>query len=158
MNPSSGVSLRARLARVSEGEGDAKRKAGLIECKESFLLRPHAVQGLSAGSGMARRGQTAGARGGPTEPGTSKPRGVVFGGRHIACKSEECSILSNTSLVLCVHMNQQGAPSGCAGQREVLTVLLHVCVILGCEWRQLDLCGISSSRCLVRGNKTSSVN
>lgn len=80
MNTSSCVSLRARLARVSEGEGDAKRKAGLIECKESFLLRPHLVQELSTDSGIARRGQTAGARGGPTEPGTSKPRGDVFVG------------------------------------------------------------------------------
>lgn len=75
MNPSSLVSLRARLTRVSEGEGDARRKAGLIECNESFLLRPQLVQGLSTDSGTARRGQTAGARGG-----TSEPRGDVFVG------------------------------------------------------------------------------
>lgn len=71
INPSSRVSLRARLTRVSDGEGDARRKAGLIECNESFLLRPQLVQGLST----ARGGQVAGVWGG-----TSEPRGDVFAG------------------------------------------------------------------------------
>lgn len=79
MKPSC-VSLRARLARVSEGEGDAKRKAGLIECKESFLPRPHMVQVWYTGSGTARCGQTAGDRGGSRELCISKPTGDVFGG------------------------------------------------------------------------------
>lgn len=34
----SGASSRTKPDRLSDGEGEAKRKAGLVECSESLLL------------------------------------------------------------------------------------------------------------------------
>lgn len=38
MKPMSGASPRIRVARLIEGEGLARRKAGLMECSEALLL------------------------------------------------------------------------------------------------------------------------
>lgn len=102
----SGASPRMKLVRLSEGEGDARRNAGLMECIESLLLlllnarqgaatdwRPRCCEQPADGEGSAE---------GAGVPETSRPRGVVFGvpGGHRPWKSEEWTILSSTSFVL----------------------------------------------------------
>lgn len=34
----SAASLRIKVGRLSDGDGEARRKAGLLECRESLLL------------------------------------------------------------------------------------------------------------------------
>lgn len=83
IKPISGASPKISVTRLSDGEGEAKRKAGLMECSESLL------------SFLVNRGQVAaadwwacccvqpavgeGSAEGPVVLETSGPRGVVFG-------------------------------------------------------------------------------
>lgn len=102
----SGASPRIRVVRLSDGEGEARRKAGLIECSESLLLLLlNGGQGATTGRRASCREQPAGGEGsvvGAAMLETSRTRGVVFGapGGHRPCKSEEWTILSSTSFVL----------------------------------------------------------
>lgn len=106
MKPTSADSLRKRLARLSEGEGEAKRKAGLMECKESLLLLLlNGGQGVTTGPWASCREQPVEGEvsvEGPVMLDASRPRGDVFGvpGGHRPGNSEEWTILSSTSLVL----------------------------------------------------------
>lgn len=86
----SGASSRTKPARLSDGEGEARRKAGLVECSESLLLpllKGASGQGAPTDRrvGCCAQPAEAGASGESTaelEP--SRPIGVVFGvpGRH----------------------------------------------------------------------------
>lgn len=50
IKPTSGASPRFKVARLSDGEGEARRKAGLMECSESLLLlRLNGGQGATVG-------------------------------------------------------------------------------------------------------------
>lgn len=80
----SAASPRIKLARLSDGEGEARRKAGLMECSESLLLPL-----LNGGQGVAK-GWWACCCEQPVEEGegsadgagvleSSGSRGVVFG-------------------------------------------------------------------------------
>lgn len=79
----SGASPRIKLARLSDGEGEARRKAGLMECSESLLpLRLNTGQEEATGwlsncceQPVEGEGSAEGA--GVLE--ASGPRGVVFG-------------------------------------------------------------------------------
>lgn len=54
IKPTSGASPRAKVARLSDGEGEARRKAGLMECSESLLLRLlKGGQGPATGWGLS---------------------------------------------------------------------------------------------------------
>lgn len=109
ITPTSGASPRIKVARLSDGEGEARRKAGLMECRESLLLLL-----LNGGQGAATEWRVS-CREQPTEAEgsgegaamleTSRPRGVVFGvpGGHRSWKSKEWTALSSTSLVLRAH-------------------------------------------------------
>lgn len=79
----SGASPRIKLARLSDGEGEARRKAGLMECSESLLLLL-----LNSGQGAVKgwraccceqpvEGDDSVEGAGMLE--TSRPAGVVFG-------------------------------------------------------------------------------
>lgn len=75
IKPTSGASPRIKVARPSDGEGEAKRKAGLIECSESLLLLLLLYGGQEAATG--RQAGLSGEGAAVLEP--SRPRGVVFG-------------------------------------------------------------------------------
>lgn len=66
----SGALPRIKVARPSDGEGEARRKAGLMECSESLLL-------LLLNVGQPVEGDTSVKIAAVLE--TSWPRGVVFG-------------------------------------------------------------------------------
>lgn len=96
----SGALPRIKEARLNEGDGEARRKAGLIECSESLLLLL-----LNRGQGAEQPAGDEGSVEGAAMLEASEPRGVVFGapGGHMPFKSEEWIILSSTSLVPWVH-------------------------------------------------------
>lgn len=76
IKPISGASPRIKVVRLSDGEGEARRKAGLMECSESLLLL------LRNGGQTGWREQPAEGEGsveGATTLETSRPRGEVFG-------------------------------------------------------------------------------
>lgn len=79
----SGASPRIKVVRLSDGEGEARRKAGLMECSESLLLLLlNGGQGVGTGWQACCRGQPAEVEGSGEDAavlGTSRPRGVVFG-------------------------------------------------------------------------------
>lgn len=79
----SGASPRIKVVRLSDGEGEARRKAGLIECRESLLLLlPNGGQGATTDWRASCREQPAGGEGpavGAALLETSRTRGVVFG-------------------------------------------------------------------------------
>lgn len=85
IKPVSGASPGIKVARLSDGEGEARRKAGLMECSESLLLlllllnRGHgATTGWSASCGeQPAGGEASGEVAVVLE--TSMPRGLVFG-------------------------------------------------------------------------------
>lgn len=74
IKPMSGASPRIKEARLNEGDGEAKRKAGLIECRESLLLLL-----LNGGQGAGQPAGDEGSVEGAAALEASKPRGVVFG-------------------------------------------------------------------------------
>lgn len=79
----SGASPRIKVARLSDGEGEARRKAGLMECSESLLLLL-LNGGQAAVTGWRPYCRVQPAEGEGSEEGaavleTSRPRGVVFG-------------------------------------------------------------------------------
>lgn len=86
----SGASSRTKPARLSDGEGEARRKAGLVECSESLwlpLLKGASGQGATTDGRVGCCAQPTEAEGSgesTAELETSKPIGVVFGvpGRH----------------------------------------------------------------------------
>lgn len=83
MKLTSGASSRTKPARLSDGEGEARRKAGLVECSESLLL-PLLKRGQEAApEGKAGCGEqpaeAEGSADSAVEPGPSEPIGVVFG-------------------------------------------------------------------------------
>jgi len=107
IKPLSGASPRIKVVRLSDGEGEARRKAGLMECSESLLLLLLLNGGQGGATGWRgscgkhpaeREGSEEAAAG----PETSRSRGVVFGvaGGHSPWTSYEWTILSSTSLVL----------------------------------------------------------
>lgn len=109
IKPTSHTSPWIKVARLSDGEGEARRKAGLMEYSESLLLLL-----LNGGQGAAVcwrsccREQPAVAEGsgqGAANLETSRLGGVVFvlPGGHKSPKSKEWATLSSMSLVLCVH-------------------------------------------------------
>lgn len=95
-----------KVARLSGGEGEARRKAGLMECSESLLLLLlNGGQGVDMASEECCPEQPAEGEGsveGAAVLETSRLRGVVFGvpERHRPFKSKEWTTLSSTSLVL----------------------------------------------------------
>lgn len=106
IKPISGASPWIKVARLSGGEGEARRKAGLMECSESLLLLL-----LNRGQGAATTWQACcceqseegdGSVEGAAILDASRPRGVVFGvpGGHRPLKSREWTTISSTSLVL----------------------------------------------------------
>lgn len=108
MKPMSGASPRIRVAWLREGEGEARRNAGLMECSEALLLfLLSGWQGL--GTDWWDWCPEQPAAGGPVEGagalGTSWPRGVVLvvPRGHRPWRLEERTTLSSRSLVLCVH-------------------------------------------------------
>lgn len=105
----SGASSRTKPARLSDGEGEARRKAGLVECSESLVL-PLLKRGQGAATDWREgccpqptEAEGSGENTAELEP--SRPIGVVFGvpGRHSSWKSREWTTLSNTPLVLWAH-------------------------------------------------------
>lgn len=80
IKPMSGALPRIKVVRLSDGEGEARRKAGLMECSESLLLLL-----LNRGQGAATGWREQPAEEGEASVGgaavleTSRPRGVVFG-------------------------------------------------------------------------------
>ena len=79
IKPRSGALPRIRAVRLSDGDGEARRKAGLIECSESLSLLL-----LNMGQGAAKgcREQPAEGEGsgvGAAALGTSWFSGMVFG-------------------------------------------------------------------------------
>lgn len=83
IKPMSGASPRIKVVRLIVGEGDARRKAGLMECSESLLLLLlNGGQGEAAGWWACCREQPAegeASAGGAAVLETTGPRGVVFG-------------------------------------------------------------------------------
>lgn len=84
MKPMSGASPRIKVVRLSDGEGEARRKAGLMECRESLLLLLLLNGGQGAATGWRTRCPEQPAEGEGSVEGaavleTSKSRGVVFG-------------------------------------------------------------------------------
>lgn len=79
----SGASPRIKVVRLSDGEGEARRKAGLMECSESlFLLLLNGGQGVVTGWRDCCPEQPAEVEGSGEDAavlGTSRLRGVVFG-------------------------------------------------------------------------------
>lgn len=109
IKPRSGASPRMKVVRLSDGEGDARRKAGLMECSESLLL----LLLLNGGQGATTSWWACSCREQPAESEgsvegaamleTSRLRGEVFGvpgGHRPGVESKEWTILSSTSLVL----------------------------------------------------------
>lgn len=77
IKPMSGASPRIKEARLNEGDGEARRKAGLIECSESLLLLL-----LNGGQGAEQPAGDVGSVEGAAvleALEASKSRGVVFG-------------------------------------------------------------------------------
>lgn len=112
MKPRSGASPRIRVVRLRDGEGEARRKAVLMECRESISFLLLLLKG-GQGAGTSWRaccseelaeGKVCG-EGAAAVQETSGPRGLVFGvpGGHRPWKSKEWTTLSSTSLVLWVH-------------------------------------------------------
>lgn len=95
-----------KVARLSGGEGEARRKAGLMECSESLLLLLlNGGQGVATAWGVCCPEQPAEGEGsveGAAVLETSRPKGEVFGlpEGHRPFKSKEWTTLSSTSLVL----------------------------------------------------------
>ncbi|KAF3839955.1 hypothetical protein F7725_018672 [Dissostichus mawsoni] len=84
IKPLSGASPRIKVVRLSDGEGEARRKAGLMECSESLLLLLLLNGGQGGATGWrASCGKHQAEREGSEEaaagPETSRSRGVVFG-------------------------------------------------------------------------------
>lgn len=79
----SGALPRIKVVRLSDGEGEARRKAGLMECSESLLLLLlNGGQGVAMGWPACCRKQPAEVEGsgeGAAMLGTSRSTGVVFG-------------------------------------------------------------------------------
>ncbi len=109
IKPMSAASPWVKVARLSGGEGEARRKAGLMECSESLLLLLlNGRQGAAMAWWAFWREQPAEGEGsveGAAILETSKSKGVVFGvpEGHRPFKSKEWTTLSSTSLVLWVH-------------------------------------------------------
>lgn len=74
IKPMSGASPRIKEAWLNEGDGEASRKAGLIECIESLLLLL-----LNGGQGAEHPAGDKGSVEGGAVLEASMPRGVVFG-------------------------------------------------------------------------------
>lgn len=84
LKPMSVVSPRINVVWLSDGEGEARRKAGLLECSESllWLLLLNGGQGAAIGRRACCPEQPAEGEDsveGVAMPETSGPRGVVFG-------------------------------------------------------------------------------
>lgn len=83
IKPISGASPMISVTRLSDGEGEARRKAGLMECSESLLLLlVNGGQGPATDWWACCRVQPAvgeGSAEGAMLPETSGTRGVVFG-------------------------------------------------------------------------------
>ncbi len=84
IKPMSGASPRIKVVRLSDGEGEARRKAGLMECSESLLLLllnrgQAAATGLPACCREQPAEEEGEAVGGAAVLETSRTRGVVFG-------------------------------------------------------------------------------
>lgn len=78
IKPISGESARVKVPRLKEGEGEARWKAGLLECSESLLLLL-----LNRGQGTVMGWQVSCCEQqleGAAVLETSRPRGIVFGG------------------------------------------------------------------------------
>lgn len=79
----SGASPRMRVVRLSDGEGEARRKAGLMECSESLrLVRLSRGQGATTGGRESWREHPVEGEGSEVAAEVleaSETRGVVFG-------------------------------------------------------------------------------
>lgn len=78
------ASSKIHVVRLSGGEGEARRKAGLMECSESLLLLLLLNGGQGAATGWRACWPEQPAEGECSVEGaamleTSRPRGVVFG-------------------------------------------------------------------------------
>lgn len=119
MKPMSGASPKISVGRLNEGEGEARRKAGLMECSESLLLLlPNSGQWAGTGWWSSCCEQPAEGEAAALE--TSTLRGVVFGvpEGHKPGESKEWTILSSTSLVLWVHCERKKTEKSRKGRKS----------------------------------------
>ena len=81
----SGASPRIKVVRLSDGEGEARRKAGLMECSESLLLlllnggQVAATGWRPCSREQPAEGEASGEEDAAAMLESSRPRGVVFG-------------------------------------------------------------------------------